>query len=148
MPESGVEKPVEKRRQVLDQFRHHMHHARLALQLARDPQKPPRDHRPAKAFVDIGPDHHIGRTRLILQRDEDHPLRGAGRWRTRTRPATVTRAPAGGSPSRPAGSAFGGRGQLRRLMLRAKGGACVMRTILEHPRRNASLRPLWQIRPD
>ena len=48
------------------------------LHPARHPQEPPRDHRAAKALVDLLPDDHVADPELVLQRDEDHPLGRAG----------------------------------------------------------------------
>jgi serine protease Do len=69
---------VQQVRHILHPFRHHVADTRLPLDPARDLQKPPRDHRAAEGQVDLLPHDHIGHPELILQRQEDHPLRRAG----------------------------------------------------------------------
>ena len=69
---------VEKRGDVVDLLGDHVHHVAVALQAAGDLQAAAGDHRAAEAFEDLGPDHDVGDTGLVLERDEDHPLGGAG----------------------------------------------------------------------
>ena len=95
----GIGQPVEQGRDVLDLVSHHMYHAGGALHPSRHPQETPGDDRPAKALKEPAPDNDI-----------DHAA-VPGRCRRMTRPATVTRAPSGGSSRRAAISAAGGRGQ-------------------------------------
>lgn len=73
-----MRKLIEHRRDILDLLGHHMGHARLPLQPASDPQEPPRDHRAPELQVDLLPDDHVADAVFILERHEDHALRGAG----------------------------------------------------------------------
>ena len=58
------------------------------------------EHDRAEALEDLRPDDDVGDVGLVLQRHEDDAAGAVpGRWRMRTRPATVTRRPFGVSRS-------------------------------------------------
>src|SRR5690606_10733000 len=72
----GREQCVEQIRDVLDHLGHDMHHLVVALEPPGDAQKPPGHHGAAEALEDLLPDHHVCHPRLVLEREEDDPLRG------------------------------------------------------------------------
>jgi len=82
---------VELGRPVPQPFGHEMDHQPFALHPARHGEQARAHHDAAMRLEHLGPDHEIGDAAFVLDGDEHTPEAVPGRWRTRTRPASVKR---------------------------------------------------------